>query len=87
MPKLTPTRPLCFLGIHRMDSWEYWQDDSGRQPSDHHMCFQYGACQRCGAMRNRLQHHWVESYCTRCGLAQPLCDLRTTCRYGHPALA
>jgi len=70
MPK--PARILCSFGAHRFENWEYWQDDQGLQPPDHHMCFQYGVCQRCGARRNRLQHDWAENYCTRCSLAQPL---------------
>ena len=52
MPK--PARILCSFGAHRFENWEYWQDESGQQPHDHHICFQYGVCQRCGANRNRL---------------------------------
>ena len=43
MPK--PARILCSFGAHRFENWEYWQDDRGGQPPDHHICFQYGVCQ------------------------------------------
>ena len=38
MPK--PGRILCYFGAHRFENWEYWQDDHGSQPPDHHNCFQ-----------------------------------------------
>ena len=48
---------LCYLGIHKMESWTYRQSGS---------CIQDGVCQRCGAKCDRLPHQWEGDTCTRC---------------------
>ena len=53
---------LCNLGIHKVDCWIYQHSRA---------CIQDGVCQRCGASRARLHHHWVERTCKRCGEHQP----------------
>ncbi len=53
---------LCYLGIHKVESWTYrWS-----------ACIQDGVCQRCGARCERLYHSWGDPSgtrytCTRCG--------------------
>ncbi len=53
---------LCYFEGHKVERWTY-----RRGPP----CIQYGVCQRCGASRARLHHHWVEHTCKRCGEHQP----------------
>ena len=66
------TRLLCFLALHRVDSWNFRQSNLRGEPLVRVCCIQEGLCQRCESLRDRLHHDWMESKCTRCGAPEPV---------------